>query len=399
MQEDMIGKIHNHKTVILYCVIATFVLTACARKSDLEKGINAVKKGDYAQALEPLHKVVSEDSLNDEAHYNLSLAYAYLDSIEKSHAHYLHLVTWQSPFKDSSQLKEILAHFLDLEPYVWHLVPMKMNQQFKGVMSPDGQAIAVAAAQRDRPNIYLINLDGSIIKKITKSGMNTDPDFSPTGTHLIFVSDVDGDEDIYLYSIEDGQVEKLTDNTAQDFSPSFSPDGKEIVFISNMDDRFKWEIYKVDVASKKIKRLTNNQYWDGFPKFSSDGESIVYSSKRDGSEDIYIMDKNGGGEKVLYASDADENDPFLKDEILFFKSNRDDSWEIYRFHLRGKSLMRLTYNAQLDWNPRITQDGTKMVVARKIKKRWRLYFANLEISIPAELIAEKIKKQLSPQKE
>ncbi|KPK67476.1 hypothetical protein AMJ87_13335 [candidate division WOR_3 bacterium SM23_60] len=395
----MIEKMYNYKTVILFCIVALFFITVCARKSDLQKGIEAIDKGDYVKAVEYLQNTTSNDPLNQEAYFHLCLAYAYLDSVDKSYHTYLRLISMQSPFKDSSQLKEILAHFLNLEPYVWHLVPMKMNQQFKGVMSPDGQAIAVAAATRDRANIYLISLDGTIIKKITKSGMNTDPDFSPDGKHLVFVSDVDGDEDIYFYSIEDGHIEKLTDNTAQDFSPSFSPDGSDIVFISNMHDTFKWEIYKVNVNTKRTKRLTNNRYWDGFPKFSSDGKSIVYSSKRNGSEDIYIMNTNGGNEQVLYASDADENDPFLKDDVLFFKSNRDDSWEIYRYDVKGKLLMRLTYNAQPDWNPRVTQDGMKMVVARKVKNRWRLYFANCDISIPAELIVKKIKEQLSPQKE
>lgn len=388
-------KTSRYRKAILMCLTAVLVLTMCARKTDLQKGVDAVKKGEYAKALEPLRQALSIESHNPEALYNICLAYAYLDSVEKSFDHYLTLVDLQSPFKDSMQLKEILIHFLNLEPHVWHLVPMKMTHQFKGVMSPDGQMIAVAAAQVDRPNIYLISLDGSIIRKVTKSGMNTDPDFSPTGTHLVFVSDVDGDEELYLYSIQDGQVEKLTENTAQDFSPSFSPDGKDIVFISNMHDKFKWEIYKVNVNTKRIKRLTNNQYWDGFPKFSSDGKSIVYSSKRNGSEDIYIMNTHGGNEQVLYASDADENDPFLKDDVLFFKSNREDSWEIYSFHLKGKSLMRLTYNKQLDWNPRLTRDGKIIVVARKIRNRWRLYFANLEISVSAELIATKIKEHRS----
>lgn len=393
----MIEKTHDCENLISFCIIAVLLITVCAPKSDLQKGIEAIDKGDYSKAVEYLQNTTGNDPLNQEAYFHLCFTYAYLDSVEKSYHTYLRLISMQSPFKDNSQLKEILAHFLNLEPYVWHIVPMKMNQQFKGVMSPDGQVIAVAAATRDRANIYLINLDGTIIKKITKSGMNTDPDFSPDGTHLVFVSDVDGDEDIYLYSIEDGQIEKLTDNTAQDFSPSFSPDGSDIVFISNMHDKFKWEIYKVNVNTKRTKRLTNNQYWDGFPKFSSDGKSIVYSSKRNGSEDIYIMNTNGGNEQVLYASEADENDPFLKDDQLFFKSNVGDTWEIYRYHVKGKLLMRLTYNAQPDWNPRITQDGTKMVVARRMRNRWRLYFANLEISIPAELIAGKIKEQLSQQ--
>jgi Tol biopolymer transport system component len=190
--------------------------------------------------------------------------------------------------------------------------------------------------------------------------------------------------------METKKVKQITDNSAQDFSPAYSPDGKEVVFVSNMDDPNKWEIYKVNIENKKIKRLTKNNYWDGFPKFSSDGKSIVFSSKREGSENIYTIKKNGGSEKMIYESDADDNDPVLIDQTMFFKSNRDGKWEIYRFDLKSKKLFRLTYNSVPDWNPRLSNDGTKIVIARKIKKRWRLYYTDFNNPVAADLLAAKI---------
>ncbi len=378
----------------LFFFISILILLFCTRKDDLQKGIDAIARGEYETAVKNFTSLLSEDSLNPRLHYNLSLAYAYLDSVNLSFHHYMKVLELESILKDDIQLRELLAHLLQIEPYATSPVKMKMMHQFKGAFSPDGKTIAVAAAQRDRADIYLISLSGSVIRKITQQGMNTDPDFSPTGEHIAFVSNRDGDEELYLYDLQNKQIDKLTDNTAEDFAPSFSPDGKEIVFISNRDDPYKWEIYKIDIANKKVKRLTRNNYWDGFPKFSSDGKSVVFSSKRNGGEDIYSIKKNGGGEKILYASAADDNDPLLIDENLFFKSKRDGEWEIYRYNVKDKSLLRITNNSWPDWNPRISKDGSKMLVARKRRKQWQLYFMNFTSLVSADLIGAKIKAKL-----
>lgn len=396
----------NAKTLVIkytYKLVLAFTIMLavfCSRKDELQKGIKAIEKGDYAAAVKSLQSALKTDSLNPEVHYSLSLSYAHLDSVQRSFVHYLKLVELDttSSFKNDVPLREMLATFLKIAPYAWKAIPMKRMNQFKGALSPDGKTIAVAAAKRDRANIYLTRLNGKVIKKITSSGMNTDPYFSPAGDQIIFVSDADGDDELYTYDMKTKKVKQITDNSAQDFSPAYSPDGKEVVFVSNMDDPNKWEIYKVNIENRKIKRLTKNNYWDGFPKFSSDGKSIVFSSKRESSENIYTIKKNGGGEKIIYESDADDNDPVLMDQTMFFKSNRDGKWEIYRFDLKNKRLFRLTYNSVPDWNPRLSNDGTKIVIARKIKKRWRLYYTDLNNPVAADLLAAKIEKKIAAKK-
>ena len=397
MRGNMKKRNSNKKVSVKYGILLCIIilgLVFCGRKDDLQKGVDALQKGDYVKAVKTLNVTLNIDSLNPEVHFNLCLAYGHLDSVQKSLHHYEKVCELESPLMNDSQLKEMLAIFLKLEPFTSSIIPMKRMHQFKGAFSPDGKSVLVAAAKRARADIYLVELDGRVIEKITKSGMNTDPAFSPLGDHITFVSNVDGDDELFLYNIRTREIEKLTDNKAQDFSPSFSPDGKEIVFVSNMHDQYKWEIYKINVVNKKIKRLTNNKYWDAFAKFSSDGKFIVFSSKRNGTEDIYIMNKNGGGESVLYTTSADNNDPQLLGDLLYFKTNIDGEWEIYRYDLKNKRLLRLTNNNRPDWNPRISVDGTKMLVARKMKKWWRLYFINLESQIPAEVIVSKIKESV-----
>jgi Tol biopolymer transport system component len=391
----MRGNMNKHaRSILKYCLCVYFILTVsiicCTQKSDFEKGIEALKKGDYLKAVQSLNDTLQSDTLNANIHYHLSLAYAHLDSMSKSMKHYMKIVELESSFKDSIELKELLALFLKLEPYPSVKVPMKRMNMFKGAFSPGGDTIVVAAAKRDVANIYLIRLDGTVIKKITSKGMNTDPLFSPTGRHIVFVSDQDGDDELYLYDVGTEQTTQLTNNTAQDFSPSFSPNGEEIVYVSNMDDEFKWELYKISVKNKHIQNLTRNNYWDGFPKYTSDGKSIVFSSKHESSENIYTIKTGGGGEKILYESDADDNDPQLIANDLYFKSNRDGNWEVYRFNIKTKKLTQLTHNTIPDWNPRVSINGTKIIMARQIKQRWQLYYIDYHNAISSDVLVKKM---------
>lgn len=375
--------------VVMVCVL---VETHCKRKDDLQKGVEALEKGDYQKAVKVLSASLLQDSLNPEIYFNISLAYIHLDSIEQACRHFYRAYSLDSLSVQDIRLKELIARALDLDPYGLQRVSMKKMNQFKGVFSPDNTKIAVAAAKRDIANIYLVKPNGQVITQITKRGMNTDPDYSPHSDYITFASDADGDDDIYLYNVETKELINLTDNNAKDFSPSFSPDGKEIVFISNMDNEYKWEIYRMDLEKRNAKRLTNNTYWDGFPKFTPDGKKIIFSSKRDGSEDIYIMNHSGGGEKILYATDADENDPQIFNDYLFFKSNQSGEWMIYRYNMETEEIYALTDGKYPNWNPRISLHGSRLVLARKVKNQWRLYYLDLEHGIPSIEITRKIEE-------
>ena len=374
-------------------VIVGSMSMTCARKSDLELGVEALNRGEYDKALNSFKTALVNDSLNSEVHYNLCLTYLHLDSTEKTLVHYLRLAELNSVRKDERELRELIAVILGLEPYPASIIPMRRLNQFKGTFSPVDDLIALAASQRDKSDLYVANLDGSEIKRIISGGMNTDPDFSPTGTSIVFVSDRDGDEDLYLYDMTTKEIRRLTNNAAQDFAPSFAPDGKEVAFVSNIDNPYKWEIYSINVENGRMRRLTDNDYWDGFPRFTANGQAIVFSSKRNGSEDIYVMRRDGGAEELLFASPGDDNDPTLIKGNLFFKSQMDDGWEIYQYNIRTRGLVRITNNSFDDWNPHISDDGTKMLVSRKIKGRWTLYFINLDDPLDADFLVAETKKR------
>ena len=75
-----------------------------------------------------------------------------------------------------------------------------------------------------------------------------------TQAQIAFVSNRDGNPEIYVMDADGGNLRRLTNNPARDYAPSWSPDGKRIAFISDRDGHarrripglFTSEIYVMD---------------------------------------------------------------------------------------------------------------------------------------------------------
>ena len=73
---------------------------------------------------------------------------------------------------------------------------------------------------------------------------------------IAFVSDRDGNWEIYAIENDSGNVIRLTENPADDWHPSWSPDGSKIAFSSDRDGNA--EIYIMNADGSNVFKLTNN---------------------------------------------------------------------------------------------------------------------------------------------
>src|SRR6059058_1962404 len=76
-------------------------------------------------------------------------------------------------------------------------------------------------------------------------------------------------------------------------SLDLSPDGKTIVF------DLLGDLYTLPVEGGKATRITSGQAFDAEPKWSPDGKTIAYVSDRNGSDNIWLMDADGGHQHML----------------------------------------------------------------------------------------------------
>ena len=116
---------------------------------------------------------------------------------------------------------------------------------------------------------------------------------------IAFMSDRDGDSNIYVMDADGGNVQQLTDDPPWDWDPAWSPDGTRIAFHSDRDG--DEDIYVMDADGGNVRQLTDDPGWDWDPAWSPDGTRIAFNSDRDGDWDIYVMDADGGS--VLQLTD------------------------------------------------------------------------------------------------
>ena len=117
---------------------------------------------------------------------------------------------------------------------------------------------------------------------------------------IAFVSNRDGNSEIYIIDGHGKNLRNLTNNPDTDRDPVWSPDGREIVFSSfrhGENGHGKSAIYVMRADGKNVRRLTNNPDGAGQPAWSPDGRRIAFQSDRNRlvglDDDIYVMDANG----------------------------------------------------------------------------------------------------------
>ena len=167
--------------------------------------------------------------------------------------------------------------------------------------SPDGQRIAFKSTRGGSYNLYVMNADGSNVRRLTEHGGNDhDPTWLPDGQSMVFTSDRDrgnGRYDLYRLWFADGSVERLT-NSFEGFAfmPSVSPDGNWVAFVATtfpVVDGWVNQVHVLELATKQTWPFDTTSF-GCWPNWSPDGQSITHVSLT--SEPSVIQRINSFGE-------------------------------------------------------------------------------------------------------
>lgn len=149
------------------------------------------------------------------------------------------------------------------------------------------------------PHLYLLNSEGRVIKQLTKGSFSdTSAAISPGGRLIAFTSDRSGTPQIYVMGIDGTDLRRITPQGYAD-SPSFSPDGMLLAFSFRPPFENKFQIYIADVITGTIIRLTDEGGNEN-PVFASDGRKILFVSDRNGKKELFIMNLDGSNQKRLF---------------------------------------------------------------------------------------------------
>lgn len=207
---------------------------------------------------------------------------------------------------------------------------------------------------------------------------------------IAFMSDRDGDYEIYSVSPTGSGRQQLTDNTVFDAYPAWSPSGQKVAFVKARKPRPGSggnEIYKMNSDGSNVVRLTDNPGFDTLPAWSPNGGKIVFFSRgneagevgaslytmlADGTRRTKILDSGTGQPGDLYigvnVEVARNSNPSWSPDgkrIAFGAFHFDSSGflqpALYTVNRDGSDLSLLVDNADdPDWSP----DGQRIVYTR-----------------------------------
>lgn len=187
-----------------------------------------------------------------------------------------------------------------------------------GDWSSDGDSVVFSSSDPLNSGIHDRNPDG-VNQRQVSCGNDSGARWSPDNKKLAFISDRAGNPDIYVVEkkVKDGLCEseeesnmgmyQLTDTEGRESDISWSPDGRQILFVSERDGNP--EIYVMDSSGNNQIRLTQNDKTDFQPVWSPDGKNIAFVSDLDGDYDIFIMNNKGEDQKRLTNNDASDVNP------------------------------------------------------------------------------------------
>ena len=149
--------------------------------------------------------------------------------------------------------------------------------------SPDGNRLAVVLTRDGNSQIYIVNADGSGLRRLSRSsGIDTEPTFTPDGKEIFFTSDRGGSAQVYRVSVEGGEARRVTFGGPFNARPQISPDGKSLAYITRREKLFRVAV--MELASQR-ETLVSEGPKDDSPSFAPNSKWIIYSS-RVGERDV-----------------------------------------------------------------------------------------------------------------
>jgi len=233
--------------------------------------------------------------------------------------------------------------------------------------------VAFVSERDGNSEIYMMDFDGERERRIT---YNEDLDMLPSWSFdrekILYTSYRKGNPDLYMFYLYTGKTELVSTGQAN-YSADWSREGDRIIYTSTRSGNA--EIYIKDMKTRKEKRLTFNNAIDTSPSWSPNGREAAFISNRGGTAQVYLMDAEGSNIRRITSEGTRHDSPEWSPDgtRVAYTLMLGGGIDIYIYNLKNNTISKLTENAWRNENPTWSPDGRHIIFASNRSGTYQLY--------------------------
>jgi TolB protein len=281
----------------------------------------------------------------------------------------------------SAQRRPVLPQIDEPHPYYYRemYLPQLTSGPSSLTWSPDSKELIYSMAG----SLWRQKLDSRQAVQLTDgAGYDYQPDWSPDGKSLVYVSYRNDALELWLLELASGKTWQLTGGGAVNVEPRWSPDGKKLVWVSTQYQR-RFHVFMGEVKDGKLvntARLTGETrsslpryYYSAYdmeinPVWTRDGKEILFVSNKGhihGTGGFWLTKAQPGaeGHEIYYEETNWKARPDFSPDgsRIVYSSYLGRQWHnLWVMPAKGGDAFPISYGDWDETNARWSPDGTKM---------------------------------------
>lgn len=253
-------------------------------------------------------------------------------------------------------------------------------------LSIDSKRILYQSNATGKWQLLIFDLNTNSHIEVTKDKFNNNfADWSTDNEWISFVSDRDGNEEVYLMRTNGKDLKRITNDKGSDIHPHFSPDGKQLLFSSTRGNG-TLDIYKYVIKTGALERITYTKEDELFARYSPDMKKIVYSKMGEKTDDVFVLNvTTHQSENLTNTPDIQDGWPMYNKtgDWIYYSTVKNGSRCIFKMKQDGTDVTQITFpTEEKEEHARVfvSQDEKTLIFNKKTGKTISIWTANLNPS-------------------
>ena len=198
-------------------------------------------------------------------------------------------------------------------------LPIEPRAYWTPRLSPDGRQFAVVVEEQESLQIWIHRFDNGTFSRLTSEGRNWAPVWSRDGSHLIYVSERNGQWQLIREALDGRAVPEVLLTSADDeLAPgALSADGRSLVYVKRSPSG-NAELRMLDMERRHATTIDGLPDRAGMPVLSPDGRWLGFTGWVDVRPSIFVRRFAGAGpvRQLIEGAGLHDLEPYGRQTLL-----------------------------------------------------------------------------------